>query len=170
MKRLSILFIFILTLGALAQAQAQRNRKLSAKKPTAEKVNVEIQTQLSLMFEAKELQNLIATAPNIRFKAFEEINVANFKNFKIKDKAVEVLDTASLSHHDNLNYFYITAWGDVLNMLNVEIVHKESQTKVKVLLTKDNNKWTFGTSELLSEKKAEDKKPTSGRKSLKRRG
>lgn len=170
MKRLSILFIFILTLGVPSQAQAQRNRKLSSKKSTSEKVNVEIQTQLSLMFEAKELQNLIATAPNIRFKAFEEINAANFKNFKIKDKAVEVLDPSSVSHQDNPNYFYITAWGDVLNMLNVEIVHKESQTKVKVLLTKDGNNWVFGTSELLSEKKTEDKKPTNGRKSLKRRG
>jgi hypothetical protein len=80
------------------------------------------------------------------------------------------LEPSSGSYQDNPNYFYITAWGDVLNMLNVEIVHKESQTKVKVLLTKDNNKWSFGTSELIFEMKSEDKKPTKGRKSMKRRG
>jgi len=170
MKKTTFVLIFILTLGSIELTNAQRNRKLSPRTSTAEKVNVDIQNKLSLMFEAKEFQNLISNSSTIRFKAFEDINERNFKNFKIKGKVLEILDPTNSEYQNNPNYFYITAWEDVLNMLNVEIVHQETKSKIKILLTQDNSKWEFGTSELISEKKVEDKRPSSGRKPLKRRG
>lgn len=170
--KFKILTIVLVTLFSVSDLYSQRPRKLSPKKPnTTERFNSEIQKQLTLMFEAKELQDLIANANVIRFKQFDDINKANFKDFKIRNKAFEVIDGSDANAQSNPEYFYIVAWSDVLNMLDVVIVHQATKTKIKILLTKRETIWEFGASELVTEKKPEtNKNTTPARKSLRRRG
>lgn len=162
--------LLLLTFLAVDSIYGQRPRKLSPKNNTSiQKVDVEIQKQLSLIFEAKELQTLI-NEPTIRIKQFDNINKNNFKTFKIKSKSVDVLDANEIAEQNNANYFYFVGWSDVLNMLDIEMIHQATKTKVKILLTKKGNDWVFGTSELVSDKKPEQKDNAPARRSLRRRG
>ena len=168
--KIKLILLALLTIICIDNTYGQRPRKKTATAKTNPKVDLVIQKQMSLLFEAKELKSLISGSTSIRFKTFDNINKDNFKTFKIQDKALEILDSNEITQQNNPDYFYIVGWSDVLNMLNIEIIHQATKTKVKILLTKKNNEWQFGTSELISEKKPETSEKLPAKKSLKRRG
>lgn len=164
-----LLVLTILAFFCVEFAYSQKNRKLAPSNKTTEKVDSDVQKQIKLLFEAKEIQPLIDESSTIRLKQFDNVNKANFKDYKIKNKTVVILDSSDLLAQNDPNYFYIVSWNDVLNMLDIELVHQATKTKVKILLTKIGNEWGFGTSELVSDKKVEPQKNTPARKPLRRR-
>ena len=132
--KIKLILLALLTIICIDNTYGQRPRKKTATAKTNPKVDLVIQKQMSLLFEAKELKSLISGSTSIRFKTFDNINKDNFKTFKIQDKALEILDSNEITQQNNPDYFYIVGWSDVLNMLNIEIIHQATKTKVKILL------------------------------------
>ena len=78
----------------------------------------------------------------------------SFKNvFKIYGQNLEVITIDDINRKDITDYIDIVKWSEVLNMLDFELIHEKTQTKIKVLLLKKNGVLKFGTSELIKAKK-----------------
>lgn len=147
-KKISLLILFLTSFISFAQ----KKTTTITKKPT---VNVEIQNTVKLIFDAPELVKLYKDPKNlpVRILEYDVINKNNFQNFKIYGQNVEVITMDDINKKDITNYVDIVKWNEVLNMLDFELVHEKTQTKIKVLILKKNGVLKFGTSELIKAKK-----------------
>ena len=118
-------------------------------------VNLEIQNIVKLIFDAPELIKLYKDTKNlpVRILEYDAINKNNFQNFKIYGQNLEVITIDDINRKDITDYIDIVKWSEVLNMLDFELIHEKTQTKIKVLLLKKNGVLKFGTSELIKAKK-----------------
>jgi hypothetical protein len=118
-------------------------------------VNLEIQNMVKLIFDAPELIKLYKDPKNLPVKILEydDINKRNFQNFKIYGQNVQIITMDDINKNDITDYIDITKWNEVLNMLDFELLHEKTQTRIKVLLLKKQGVLKLGTSEIIKGKK-----------------
>ena len=148
-KNLAQTTILVLFLSLMGYSQ----KKAPAK--TAKPVNVEIQNTVKLIFDAPELVKLYKDPKNlpVRILEYDEINKRNFENFKIYGQNVQVITIDEVNDKNITDYVDITKWNEILNMLDFELTHEKTKTRIKVLILKKNGVLKLGTSEIIKGKK-----------------
>ena len=89
----------------------------------------------------------------MRILEYDEINKRNFENFKIYGQNVQVITIDEVNDKNITDYVDITKWNEILNMLDFELTHEKTKTRIKVLILKKNGVLKLGTSEIIKGKK-----------------
>jgi hypothetical protein len=145
-SRTTILLFFLSFIGF-----SQKKAPITKAPP----VNVEIQNMVKLIFDAPELVKLYKDPKNlpVRILEYDDINKRNFENFKIYGQNVQIITIDDINKNDITDYIDITKWNEVLNMLDFELLHEKTQTRIKILLLKKQGVLKLGTSEIIKGKK-----------------